>query len=448
MGNPCLDKVDTVVLGGGISGLYLALLLGRVGHRVVVLEKNTTVGGLLQTVQHEGFHFDLGGHRLVFADPGDLFLFLQEIGLSEPMIEHHRRARIIVEKKFLHYPPGLIDALRFPSRLWVPAVWDLLIGSRRFSSPSTFEEWLCHHYGETIYNLIFKDYTRKVWGVECSSFSPQFLEQRVGRFHWREFFLGRPGIKSKDTRRFFHYPSLGMAEITGAVMAGLGKNVSVLRSSQAVELRPEGIGARVCFSSEHAGAGEILARNVVSTIPVPALFQTLADHDLEQYLPAYKSRHLVLLNLILEDNCRLPQLHWVYFPQGDIVFSRAFIPRTWSVKMTPSLGCSVSFEVICGDDLAHLSDKDLLDSLLKDIDKTGMNFTLKDVRHAFLTRYEHAYPVVIDREMIEQGKRAAVTRFPFLKFAGRAGTHAYYDIEDCVNSVRSVVNDLKRFPEN
>jgi phytoene desaturase len=47
-----------VVIGGGISGLVSAAILSARGHDVVLLEKQPTLGGKLQEVNIEGFHFD------------------------------------------------------------------------------------------------------------------------------------------------------------------------------------------------------------------------------------------------------------------------------------------------------------------------------------------------------------------------------------------------------
>ncbi|CAG7608402.1 phytoene desaturase family protein [Leucobacter soli] len=50
----------TVIIGGGIAGLATAALLAREGHEVVVLEKNSRIGGRAGTVERDGFRFDSG----------------------------------------------------------------------------------------------------------------------------------------------------------------------------------------------------------------------------------------------------------------------------------------------------------------------------------------------------------------------------------------------------
>lgn len=48
------------VIGAGISGLVAAAFLARAGHHVQVFEKNGHVGGRIQTLQQDGYCFDMG----------------------------------------------------------------------------------------------------------------------------------------------------------------------------------------------------------------------------------------------------------------------------------------------------------------------------------------------------------------------------------------------------
>src|SRR3546814_1455759 len=57
-------SVDVAIIGAGPAGLTAAYLLTKQGYRVTVIEKDTHyVGGISRTVEHEGFRFDIGGHR-------------------------------------------------------------------------------------------------------------------------------------------------------------------------------------------------------------------------------------------------------------------------------------------------------------------------------------------------------------------------------------------------
>ncbi|MDF1576866.1 MAG: NAD(P)/FAD-dependent oxidoreductase [Desulfurivibrionaceae bacterium] len=55
-------KIDTIVIGSGISGLTVAGLLAKNGRRVVIVERNRKPGGALRRFTRDGIPFDIGFH--------------------------------------------------------------------------------------------------------------------------------------------------------------------------------------------------------------------------------------------------------------------------------------------------------------------------------------------------------------------------------------------------
>ena len=53
-------KDTAVVIGGGLSGLATAALLGKSGWQVTLVEKNKTLGGRARVLKKDGFTFDMG----------------------------------------------------------------------------------------------------------------------------------------------------------------------------------------------------------------------------------------------------------------------------------------------------------------------------------------------------------------------------------------------------
>ncbi|XP_056143931.1 all-trans-retinol 13,14-reductase-like [Lampris incognitus] len=58
------ENVDAIVIGSGIGGLGLAVLLSKVGKKVLVLEQHDRAGGCCHTFTEKGFEFDVGIHYI------------------------------------------------------------------------------------------------------------------------------------------------------------------------------------------------------------------------------------------------------------------------------------------------------------------------------------------------------------------------------------------------
>lgn len=58
------EDLDAVVVGSGIGGLAIAVLLAKVGKKVLVLEQHDRAGGCCHTFKEQGFEFDVGIHYI------------------------------------------------------------------------------------------------------------------------------------------------------------------------------------------------------------------------------------------------------------------------------------------------------------------------------------------------------------------------------------------------
>src|SRR3546814_5328225 len=77
-------SVDVAIIGAGPAGLTAAYLLAKQGYRVTVIEKDPHyVGGISRTVEHEGFRFDIGGHRFFSKSQEVVDLWRSEEHTSE-----------------------------------------------------------------------------------------------------------------------------------------------------------------------------------------------------------------------------------------------------------------------------------------------------------------------------------------------------------------------------
>jgi oxygen-dependent protoporphyrinogen oxidase len=98
----------TVIIGAGVSGLTCAYALKKSGQNVVVLEASGRSGGYIETVEENGFLFELGPQSFSGTEP--LFKLCEELGISHQLVEapHGAPRYIVIEGKLVPVPlsPG------------------------------------------------------------------------------------------------------------------------------------------------------------------------------------------------------------------------------------------------------------------------------------------------------------------------------------------------------
>ena len=63
------ENLDAIVIGSGIGGLSTAVMLGRAGQKVLVLEQHDQAGGACHTFIDKGYEFDTGRQSNVSPTP-------------------------------------------------------------------------------------------------------------------------------------------------------------------------------------------------------------------------------------------------------------------------------------------------------------------------------------------------------------------------------------------
>src|SRR5882724_9576066 len=168
-----------VILGGGPAGLSAAYELAREGRTPLVLESDEIVGGLARTVSFKNFLFDIGGHRF-FTKSAEVQQLWEEI-LGSQMMTRSRLSRIRYRNRFFHYPLKPFDALIGLG----PLEAMLIVGSYLqwhffpYRDVRNFEQWVTNRFGKRLFEIFFRTYTEKVWGIPCSEISADWAAQRI-----------------------------------------------------------------------------------------------------------------------------------------------------------------------------------------------------------------------------------------------------------------------------
>lgn len=121
------NMIDCVVIGGGLSGLACAYVLGRRGESVVVVEKSERVGGVIRSVRRDGYLCEAGPNSMLVKSPA-VWDLLQELGLGESLCVANEQANkrfLVRDGRLLAMPASPWSAVTTP--LWrLPAKLRLL----------------------------------------------------------------------------------------------------------------------------------------------------------------------------------------------------------------------------------------------------------------------------------------------------------------------------------
>ena len=104
-----MEKLDTIIIGSGIGGLAIgAILAGRErGHKVLILEKNSGLGGRLYSYEKEGFKLDIGAHVFSRSNKGPVGEVLRLVGREDSIEFTYVRPMTSYQDKLFPFPRGL-----------------------------------------------------------------------------------------------------------------------------------------------------------------------------------------------------------------------------------------------------------------------------------------------------------------------------------------------------
>jgi len=438
-------ETDVFVIGAGPAGLTAGYCLAKEGRSVVIIERDPVyVGGISRTVDYKGFLFDIGGHRF-FSKSKEVVALWQEL-LPDDFITRPRLSRIYYNGKFFSYPLKAFEALLklgvFTSAACLASYARAKL--RPLAEPRTFHQWVRNQFGERLFQIFFKTYTEKVWGMSCDEISADWAAQRIKGLDLatavvnaltRSLRLRRKAGPVGDTVKTliesFQYPRKGpgmMWQAAAHKIRALGGRIMMDR-----ELATLGYDAdRQRWHIEVAVAGggreTYTARHVVSSAPLRELVERIKPTPISLlHARALRYRDFLTVALMVRKAETFPD-NWIYIHDPSVKVGRVQNFRSWSPEMVPEGMSCLGLEYFCfeGDGVWNAPDSELIALAKKEIAQIGLAAP-DDVVDACVVRQAKAYPVYDEdyADNVAIIRRDLEGRYPTLHMVGRNGMHRY-----------------------
>jgi protoporphyrinogen oxidase len=435
-------------MGAGPAGLATGHELTVSGVKVTVIERNDFVGGLCNTNEHNGYKFDLGGHRW-FSKNEDLNNWFRRL-MGDEVVWVERISRIYYDGGYYTYPISIVNVIKNAGIFTIMhAGITYLISALQYSifnkSINNMRDAYVAQFGGKLYDMFFRRYSEKVWGLPCEELSADWVSQRsAGLSIWTVIQESLLKTKSDNESLIeeFMYPRDGYVRIPQR----MAEDITRADENNAIHLESTVTGIvyngpndfDVTYKDVQGNESTVNATSVVSTIPLGVLPRILKPAPAPEVIEAAKAlsfRALITVNVILRKE-RVSIDTWLYVQDEDILFGRLHEPKNWSKAMVPDQSTtSLVLECFCteGDHIWQMTDEEVGQRCVEDLEQKLKFIKASEVIDFQCVRSLQAYPVY-DLDYADNIKviHDYLAGFEGLHIVGRGGTHRYNNADHSI----------------
>ena len=394
---------DLIIIGAGPAGLTAAYQLSESNKKVLVLEKKSQVGGLAETKVFGPYRYDIGPHRFFTKNKEVYELFLEMLGNDAVSVD--RKTRILFNKSYFDYPLTPLNAL-----FGLGVSESVVIGFSYFlarvksylsiSKINNFEDWVVDRFGKKLFNNFFKNYTEKVWGIDCKDIGSDWAAQRIKGLSLSTAikFALFPNSKKRPKTLVdkFYYPRLGAGMLWEKFEEHItNKGIEVIKNKKVISIKKTEDIFSIIYEDSERNEISVETKNVFFSNPLLE-FISIYDSDVPQsVIDSAKSLnyrnhisvHITIDKKLFDDN-------WIYIHSPNLDMARIADFTNFSDDMSEAGTYPLTLEYFCfeDDDIWNKQNKDIIDFALNEL--RNIFDDEFNVIHSEVSRNANAYPVI------------------------------------------------------
>ena len=504
-----MTQKTALIIGAGPAGLTAAFeLLKDTDIKPIIVEMSSDIGGISKTVNYKGNRIDIGGHRF-FSRSGrvmdwwqnilplqgkpaiDDILLNRELPIepgntgADPektdkvMLIRSRLSRIFFLRSFFDYPISLkwntfmnLGVLRILKIGWT-YIW---VNLKPIKNEKSLEDFLINRFGTELYNIFFKNYTEKVWGVSCKEIPADWGAQRIKGLSIsktiihaiRPIFTGSDkSIYQKNTETSligqFLYPKLGPGQLWEEVarqIVELGGEIHMQHEAVGVDLSQDTI-SKVTVRDHNSGEKKELSCDYLfSTMPIKDLIGAMPPEKIPDNVKTIANglvyRDFITVGLLLKKlkltndtqtktvNNIVPD-NWIYIQESDVKIGRLQIFNNWSPYMVSEReNVWIGLEYFCqeGDELWSKPDQNFIQFAIDELVQIDV-ISKEDVLDATILRVPKTYPAYFGTYNRFDELRSFTDSIQNLFMVGRNGMHRYNNADHSMLTAMVAVENIR-----
>lgn len=315
-----------VIIGAGLTGLSTAHNLKKKGHDVVIVEKESRIGGQIRTYQEDGFVFESGPNTGVVSFPEVVELFNDLAGDCELEIARESSKRRLIWKgnQFHALPSGPLSAITTP--LFRLSDKFRILGEpwrKRGTDPDEPVGALAQRrLGKSFYEYAVDPFVSGVYAGDPMKLTTRYalpklynLEANYGSFIRGAMAKAKEPKTDRDrlaTKKVFSAVG-GLSQMVDAMAKGL----DIILDANNVKIRPADGGE---WSVTFNGSEEIRCQRVVTTVgsyALPALLPFIPAERLKPFTQLFYAPIIqVCVGIRDAQGFGLPRFWWSGTQQG------------------------------------------------------------------------------------------------------------------------------------
>lgn len=457
------EKTNIVIVGAGLTGLTMAFYLKKAGINFKMVEKASRTGGVIQTINENGFVYETGPNTGVISHPELAELFEDLTGnCTLETADPNAKRRLIWKNRMWHaIPSGLLSAINTPLFTWYDKF--RILGEpfrpKGTNPDETLAELVKRRLGQSFLDYAVDPFISGVYAGDPNNLITRYalpklwkLEQEYGSFvggSIKKAKLPKSERDKKATREVFSAKG-GLSRLTEAMTDAIGSE-NIILNAQDIITKPTAEGFQLQITTQEQMIA-LEANNLVTTCGGYALAGLLPFLNEEEIAPFNELEYAAVTQVLLGFN-RWKGMSLKAF--GGLVPSREkrnilgiLFTSSFFENRAPREGAilSVFMGGIKRPDIIRMNDEEIQSLLDKELPRMlgDRNLNPDMVRI-------HRYPKAIPQYGINTGKRYEMIdrlqqKYPGLILAGNIRDGI--GMADRVKQGRSIAEELiKRYQQ-